>query len=106
MQKSHTDQIFVKYNFGDDEFVAINVRRAQRGRPGTAYKMPMMFEEKLPISVAKKRDLMLLFFSSIHHTWNLLDILWNLPTNKTVRDRLPCADILEDVSESDSNDEF
>jgi hypothetical protein len=62
VQKSHTDQIFVKYNFGDDEFVAINVRRAQRGRPGTAYKMPMMYEEKLPISVAKKRDLMCFFF--------------------------------------------
>ncbi len=64
MQKSHTDQIFVKYNFGDDEFVAIIVRRARIGRPGTAYKMPMMYEEKLPISVAKKRDLMLFFFQA------------------------------------------
>jgi hypothetical protein len=53
VQKSHTDQIFVKYNFGDDEFVAINVRRAQIGRPGTAYKMPIMYKEKLPISVQR-----------------------------------------------------
>lgn len=101
VQKSNPDQILVKYDFDDSNFLCINVKRAQRGRPKSGDKLPMKYQNKLPISVAKKNDLLDLCKGLV-----IPEIYWqyydNLLTNKNVKDTLPCTDILDDcVSDTD-----
>lgn len=104
VEKSHPDQIQIKYNFGNNDFLCINAKRAQRGRPETADKIPMKYKEKLPISVAKKNDLL-----SLCKGYVIPEVYWpyyeSLPTNKKVVDRLSCADAL-DCEDSDTDEEF
>ena len=103
VEKKHPDQIFVKYNFDDSEVLCINAKRAQRGRPKSEGKIPMKYKYKLPLSVAKKNDLLDLCKGLVipEEHWGYYE---DLPTSKNVKDRLPCTDIVEDI-ESDTDEE-
>ena len=60
----------------------------------------MKYKEKVPISVAKKSDLLDLCKSLVipKQYWKFYEML---PTNVKVKDRLTCPDILEDESDTD-----
>lgn len=103
VQKSNPGQIFVKYNFDDVDFMCINAKRVKRGRPETHCKISKKYQDKLSISIAKKKDLLDLCKGLV-----IPEIYWqyyqNLKTCKTVKDKLPCGDILDEC-ESDTDEE-
>lgn len=91
-----------KYSYNDDSFSCINVRKNQRGRPltgGNALKIK--YTSKLPISKAKKNDLLSLcksgFIPNEDHKY-----YEDLPTSGKVKDKLPEPDIDEELEDTDT----
>lgn len=97
-EKKLPNQIQFKYDYDEAEFHVIDLagvgtRRSQQG--STSFRLPQAYNSLLPISLAKKKDLVDLCKSgaipSCHHPF------YNaLPTSSMVEDRLPVPDVGED----------
>ena len=100
--KESAAQIFVKYDFKDEEFKSVNVGISTRGRPKQMNELHNKYNTKLPISVAKKKDLIDLCksYTIPEQHWNFYT---NLSTDKKVKDRLTSPDVLEDEIDTDSD---
>ena len=102
LSKEMPDEIHVKYEFHEKEFRRINVAKSARGRSTQDKALPRKYQCKLPISPAKKKDLLDLCDSLVipeiyHGFYN------SLPTSKTVKDCLPFPDALEEDYETDED---
>lgn len=111
-RKSQPTSIFVKTNFDDENFREIRVRKKVRGKRGSqnyvesstiddsVADLRSKYDIKLPISEAKKRDLLSLCRSGIipaeFHSY-----YENLNSNSAVRDALPSPDIQDEDSDHD-----
>ena len=78
-----------KYDLSANEFKELNVMRvAKRGRPTSIDHPPPAYESRLPISAAKKKDLLKLLKDRVipaeYGQWYS-----SLPVSKSVRDNLP-----------------
>jgi len=90
------ESLFVNYTFDPTQFLEIRVTRG-RCKPQTDILLTNCFQAKLPISVAKKNDLLSLCRSKIipeefHSYYDSLD------TNKALKDKL------DDIDDSDYNE--
>ena len=101
--KDHPHGVFFNYSFESSAFMEINVRKSNfRGRKTKMrnIKLSQLYASKLPISEAKKNDLLSLCQSGvipdIYHTY-----YENLPTSKGVKDKLAEPDITEDINENE-----
>lgn len=95
--KTFPDTMLFK-NDPRDDFTAVKIVRDGKLREA----VPNKYRQKIPISAAKKRDLMTLCKNGTipkdHH-----DYYKNLPSSSTVKDKLPESDIEEsDRDESDN----
>lgn len=105
-QKDIPDTCFIKYEYGE-EFQSIKVTGSKRGcgldvPPNDP--RPTRYMSKLPISAAKKKDLLNLCKSGVipsefHNFYKCL------PSQQSVKDRLPEPDILENNSDNDTDAE-
>ncbi|KAK7504908.1 hypothetical protein BaRGS_00003936 [Batillaria attramentaria] len=103
--KGEKDTIFFKYRMPDSAFNQLKIRgSSRRGRQqSTAVQgssLPMRYCSRLPISEAKKMDLLDLCNLGVipaqhHHFYK------NLPANISVQDRLSEPDVTEDVDTDD-----
>ncbi len=84
-----------KYDF-DDEFQCIKMIGTKRGRtPRTdTTSHPRKYGSKLPISAAKKKDLIQICKSGIIPS-EYLEYYRSLPAHQSVTDRLPEPDAME-----------
>ncbi|MCG8049000.1 MAG: hypothetical protein N0E48_25925 [Candidatus Thiodiazotropha endolucinida] len=102
VSKEMPDEIHVKYEYHEKEFKRLKVAKSVRGRPTQDKNLPRKYKSKLPISLAKKRDLLDLCDSLVipeiyHGFYN------SLLTSKTVKDCLPFPDALEEDIETDED---
>ena len=101
VRKDTPDQIQIKESFAKEfRSIHINVRKT-RGRPSDTPKtIPDKYESQLPIYVQKKNDLMSLCDSLVipQHYRCFYE---GLETSKTMKDRLPEPDIIEEEEDSD-----
>ena len=106
-QKESPNTCFIKYEL-DEEFQAIQLTGIKRGRStdvtSTSDKLPRRYHAKLPISAAKKKDLVDLCKSGIIPT-EFHDYYKTLPALQNKADRLPSPDVLESDSDSDTDNE-
>ena len=100
VSKDNPDQIQVKYDFTSTDFKSVNVARSSRGRPSFALKLPRKYDAKVPISIAKKKDLLELCTSHVipEQYWNFYE---KLPTDTKVKDCLGSPDIVEEELDSE-----
>ncbi len=100
--KDEPDTCQFKYDF-DDAFQSIKMFGTKRGRmlhKDTA-ALPHKYPSKIPISAAKKRDLIQICKSGIIPS-EYLEYYKSLPAHQSVCDRLPEPDVLEgDASDTD-----
>ena len=104
MRKSNPDSIFFNYGFDKEEFQEVCMKSATRsGRPLTdIVELQGRYEGKLPISDAKKKDLLSLCERHIipETHWQYFK---DLPTQRSVIDRIPMPDALESDQDTDEN---
>ena len=102
-----SDEVFVRYNFHDDlKTVAMIPRR--KGRRGSNLSIanlaqvtdPPCYTGRLPVAVAKKKDLLQLCTSgAIPNVYR--NFYEDLPTSETARDALPMPDACESEYDTD-----
>lgn len=106
LEKSNLSVFKVKYNFDDDVFTIVplkktrKTRRSQQDEVVLPNQAPQLYHHLLPISSEKKKDLRRLCESEVipslyHRFYN------ELPCEETITDRLPEPDIQESDSEED-----
>lgn len=105
--KSEPGSCFIKYDF-EEEFQEIKVYGTKRGRAAEADTakggIPRKYKSKLPISAAKKKDLMQMCRTGVippefHHFYE------SLPSSSSAPDKLGEPDTIEDESGNDTEDE-
>ena len=105
--KESPDTCLIKYEY-DEEFMSINLTGAKRSRttdvPVSSDELPLRYKSKLPISAAKKKDLLSLCKSGIVPL-EFHEYYKSLPSHKSVKDRLPEPDIQESNSDVDTDAE-
>ena len=104
-QKDIPDTCFIKYEY-DEEFQSIKVTGSKRGcglDVVPSEPLPTRYVSKLPISAAKKKDLLNLCKSGVIPS-EFHIFYKSLPSQQSVRDRLPEPDILEN-SDNDTDAE-
>ena len=100
--KTENDTLFFKYRM-PEPFKHLKIRGNSRRKRAdvTIHELPRRYDRRLPISDAKKRDLLDLCYLGIvpkkHHSYYLA-----IPSNTSVPDRLAEPDVTEDI---DSDDE-
>ncbi|MEW8545290.1 MAG: hypothetical protein AB2693_17345 [Candidatus Thiodiazotropha sp.] len=106
-QKETPNTCLIKYDL-DEEFQAIQLTGIKRGRStdvsSTSEKLPRRYQSKLPISAAKKKDLVDLCKAGIIPT-EFHEYYMTLTSQQNKADRLPSPDILESNSDSDTDNE-
>ena len=106
-EKESPNTCFIKYDF-DEEFQAIQLTGIKRGRSTDVSspndKLPRRYQAKLPISAAKKKDLVDLCKAGIIPT-EFHEYYKTLPSQQNKADRLPLPDVLESDSDSDTDNE-
>lgn len=99
-RKLEPDCIYFKYNFDDEEFNCLKLRSTTRRGKNAGTNIPKCYNEKIPISEAKKSDLLSLCDTAVIPT----EFHWyykGLPCNKSVRDALAEPDSMEDMVDSE-----
>ena len=104
--KEDPGHVWAKYSYEDESYKCVRViPRALRGRATPSLKLPdvadlVLYEGRLPISSAKKGDLLKLCkentIPSVYHNFYK-----ELPCSTRVGDRLPEPDVLESSEDSD-----
>ena len=98
-QKDEPGVIFYRYGY-TDEYTRIRV--FGRGRPNLPVDLPRAHQHRIPISQAKKADLIKLCKQSVIpaevHPW-----YEDLPTSSRAKDRLPAPD-MQDSGDDDDED--
>lgn len=104
-RKDNPDMCFFKYDF-DEEFQCLKLTGSKRGRSmdvgPTSESMPRRYKSKIPISAAKKKDLVQLCKSGVIPS-EFHEFYKNLPSQQSIPDRLPLPDVLESDSGSDTD---
>lgn len=100
--KEFPDEIQIKYEY-DEEFRKINVTRSVRGRPPAIARDLPKYGGKLPISEAKKKDLLDLCDSLVIPAI-YRGFYESLPTSKSAKDQLALPDINDEDSDSSVGD--
>ena len=100
VSKEFPEEVHIKYAYSDD-VRRINVIRSVRGRPSlTTHELPRKYSGKIPISEAKKNDLLDLCKSLV-----IPEVYRGfyeaIPTSRTVKDKLPLPDVQDNESDSD-----
>ena len=105
--KSEPGSCFIKYDF-EEEFQEIKVYGTKRGRAAGAGTskggIPRKYDSKLPISAAKKKDLMQMCRTGVIPP-EFHDFYESLPSNSSAPDKLGEPDTVEDESGNDTEDE-
>ena len=105
--KESPDTCLIKYEY-DEEFMSIKLTGAKRGRttdvPVSSDELSRRYKSKLPISAAKKMDLLSLCKSGIVPL-EFHEYYKSLPSHQSVKDRLPEPDIQESNSDVDTDAE-
>ena len=105
--KSEPGSCFIKYDF-KEEFQEIKKYRTKRGRAAGASTakggIPQKYDSKLPISAAKKKDLMQMCRTGVIPP-EVHDFYESLPSNASAPDKLGEPDTIEDESGNDTEDE-
>ena len=97
-QKDFLDTVFFKCSMSDSDFNSFSAVRSTKRKNVSALRPEQRYNPKLPISAAKKRDLLDLCKSVIPREFH--GYYESLKTGKNVNDRLPHPD----VTESDQED--
>lgn len=107
-RKEEPDKIYIKYAFSDESFNELRVRPipTRRGKQSATnvsdqvFDIPKLYSKPLPISTAKKQDLIVLCKKSLiptcYHAF-----YENLHTEETQLDILPEPDQIEDPQDSE-----
>lgn len=105
VHKKTPNIVYVNYGFDEGQFQEIQVLRENRGRPKTtALGLPLSrrYGAKLPISAAKKADLMSLCTSgTIPKEYH--EYYRSLPAKSSVKDKLPAPAASEAEEDTDDN---
>ena len=102
-RKREPDSIFFKYEFNEETFHKLNIKSCTTKSSTTTainQEMPKRYAEKLPISDMKKKDLLSLCKEGIIPA-ECHGFYESLPSNRSVRDKLPAPDALEEDKDSD-----
>lgn len=87
-QKSKPYVISYRYNLDDETFLEMNVRTQRRGRRSQEASLKAAYTARLPISSAKKKDLLKLLKDGVIPK-EYTQFYTDLPTSDDVRDTLP-----------------
>ena len=99
--KGLDDTMLFKYNLNDESFRVLRlIGSSRRGRPTPPKFLPRLYGGKLPVSEAKKRDLLSLCSSAVipeeHH-----DFYRRLQSSSTASDKLPEPDVKDTDGDTD-----
>ena len=101
VRRSDPRSIFLNNTFDTTQFVELKVQSSTRGRPQQwPVKLAALYTHKLPISEAKKKDLVSLCQSGIIPE-DCQGYYYSLPTKKGMKDRIPVPDPLDTDSDSE-----
>ena len=105
LMKKSPDTCLIKYDY-DNKFQSIKLTGAKRGPttdvPVSSDELPQRYKSKLPISAAKKKDLLSLCKSSIVPS-EFHEYYTSLPSHQSVKDQLPEPYIQESNSDVDTD---
>ena len=103
LHKGQEDFLYFKATFDEEEFRVLRVTSsAKRKRPKPLKALPLCYKDKLPISEAKKRDLLSLCTSGVIPEEHQ-DFFRKLSSSSSVGDKLPQPDI-NDSASTDTSD--
>lgn len=103
LHKGQEDFLYFKTNFDEEEFHVLCITSsAKRKRPKPLKALPVCYKDKLPISEAKKRDLLSLCTSGVIPEEHQ-DFFRKLSSSSSVGDKLPQPDI-NDSASTDTSD--
>ena len=109
VHKERTDgTCYIKYDF-DEEFQEVKVYGTKRGRSAETESVkiggiPQKYKSKLPISAAKKKDLMQMCKTGVIPP-EFHDFYEKLPSSSNAPDKLGEPDALEDGSGNDTEED-